>query len=175
QQVERRGMLFERLDNLLGAPMLSGAVVVANDYSSDPRKGGLPPGHPPIRSYIAMPVYSKSEMIGLVGLANRDTGYEEEMADRMAPLLQTVGTLLERKRLYRERQEHQTSLEKAANYDALTGLPNRRRLTELFTQELYEADQRKGTVSVCFLDLDGFKEINDEHGHSVGDAVLRAV
>lgn len=175
QQVERRGMLFERLDNLLGAPMVSGAVVVAHDYSSDPRKGGLPPGHPPIRCYIGMPVYSKSEMIGLVGLANRDAGYTEEMSDRLAPLLQTVGTLLERKRLYRERQEHQTSLEKAANYDALTGLPNRRRLTELFTQELYEADQRKGTVSVCFLDLDGFKEINDEHGHSVGDAVLRAV
>lgn len=175
QQVERRGMLFERLDNLLGAPMVSGEVVVANDYSSDTRRGGLPPGHPPIRCYIAMPVYSNDEMIGLVGLANRQTGYHQDLATRMAPLLQTVATLIVRKRLYRERQQHQQSLEKAANFDALTGLPNRRRLTDLFKQELYEADQRRGSLSVCFLDLDGFKEINDEHGHAVGDAVLKSV
>lgn len=54
-------------------------------------------------------------------------------------------------------------------------MPNRHRLTELFEQELYEAGQRNGTVSVCLIDLDGFKVINDEHGHAVGDAVLRSV
>ncbi|WP_227520507.1 GGDEF domain-containing protein [Marinobacter sp. LV10R510-11A] len=55
------------------------------------------------------------------------------------------------------------------------GLPNRHRLTELFEQELYEAGRRNGTVSVCYIDLDGFKTINDNHGHAVGDAVLRSV
>ncbi|AMQ87550.1 EAL domain-containing protein [Marinobacter sp. LQ44] len=175
QQVERRGMLFERLDNLLGAGMVSGGVVLTNNYANDARRGGLPPGHPPIASYIGLPVYSGGNLIGLVGLANRVGGYKESMADDLAPLLQTVGTLIERKRLYQEKREHQLSLEQAANFDALTGLPNRRRLTELFEQELFEAKQRSGTVAVCFIDLDGFKEINDEHGHSVGDAVLRSI
>jgi diguanylate cyclase (GGDEF)-like protein len=175
QQVERRGMLFERLDNLLGAGLLSGGVVLTNNYASDARRGGLPPGHPPIASYIGLPVYSGGDLIGLVGLANRVGGYKESIADDLAPLLQTVGTLIERKRLYQEKREHQLSLEQAANFDALTGLPNRRRLTELFEQELFEAKQRKGTVAVCFIDLDGFKEINDEHGHSVGDAVLKSI
>ncbi len=175
QQVERRGMLFERLDNLLGAGLVSGAVVLTNNYANDVRRGGLPPGHPPIASYIGLPVYSGGNLIGLVGLANRVGGYKESMADDLAPLLQTVGTLIERKRLYQEKREHQLSLEQAANFDALTGLPNRRRLTELFEQELFEAKQRNGTVAVCFIDLDGFKEINDELGHAVGDAVLRSI
>ncbi|MEC7814934.1 MAG: EAL domain-containing protein [Pseudomonadota bacterium] len=175
QEVERRGMLFERTDNLLGAAMVTGEVTIANDYGTDSRRGGLPPGHPPIASYIGLPVYSGGDMIGLVGLANRDSGYKERMAEDLAPLLQTVGTLIERKRLYHEKREHQKSLERAANYDTLTGLPNRRRLTELFEQELFEADQRQGSVSVCFIDLDGFKDINDKHGHAVGDAVLKTV
>lgn len=175
QQVERRGMLFERLDNLLGVALISGEVVLANNYPTDSRRGGLPPGHPPIDCYIGLPVYSGEELIGLVGLANREGGYQKKLAEELAPLLQTVGTLLERKQLYQERRDHQTSLEQAANYDALTGLPNRRRLTELFEQELHEANQRQGKVAVCFIDLDGFKEINDEHGHSVGDAVLKSI
>lgn len=175
QEVERRGMVFDRLDNLLGSAMVSGDVVVSNAVGEDPRRGGLPKGHPPIQSYIGMPVYTGDEMIGLVGLANRYDGYQAGLAEELSPLLQTVGTLIERRRLYNEKLEHQKHLERAANFDALTGLPNRRHMTELFEQELVEAHQRGGTVSVCFIDLDGFKAINDTHGHAVGDSVLRSV
>ncbi|MGB0732407.1 MAG: sensor domain-containing protein [Pontibacterium sp.] len=67
---------------------------------------------------------------------------------------------------------HQEELEHLAHYDALTGLPNRVLLAERMTQALKEAVKQDAQVAVCYLDLDGFKAVNDKHGHKTGDALL---
>ncbi len=59
-----------------------------------------------------------------------------------------------------------------ANHDALTGLPNRMLLADRMTQAIARSVREKKLVAVCFLDLDGFKPINDQYGHETGDHLL---
>jgi len=67
---------------------------------------------------------------------------------------------------------HEEQLEQIAHFDTLTGLPNRALLTDRLHLALAEARRRRERLAVVFLDLDGFKAINDNHGHEAGDQVL---
>jgi diguanylate cyclase (GGDEF)-like protein/PAS domain S-box-containing protein len=72
-------------------------------------------------------------------------------------------------------KEHERQLERIAHFDALTGLPNRVLLADRLGQAMLQAQRRGDLLAVVFLDLDGFKRINDTHGHDVGDRVLMGV
>jgi diguanylate cyclase (GGDEF)-like protein/PAS domain S-box-containing protein len=67
------------------------------------------------------------------------------------------------------------NLAHSAEHDPLTGLPNRLLLNDRINQAIALAHRHSGKVAVLFLDLDGFKHINDSLGHSVGDKLLRSV
>jgi diguanylate cyclase (GGDEF)-like protein len=78
---------------------------------------------------------------------------------------------LQKRRLIRER-EH---FAEAAVIDELTGLMNRRAFDRRLREEVARAQRYDTPLSLVMMDLDGFKEINDRHGHACGDALLRAV
>ncbi len=69
----------------------------------------------------------------------------------------------------------QQRLERIAHYDVLTGLPNRVLFADRLRQAMAQARRRKQLLAVAYLDLDGFKEVNDQYGHDVGDRLLIAV
>ncbi|MEI7611280.1 MAG: EAL domain-containing protein [Betaproteobacteria bacterium] len=71
-----------------------------------------------------------------------------------------------------ERKEHEKKLEHIAHYDVLTTLPNRVLLADRLQQAMVQAQRRGQLLAVGYLDLDGFKAINDRHGHQVGDKLL---
>ncbi|WP_097462157.1 putative bifunctional diguanylate cyclase/phosphodiesterase [Mangrovitalea sediminis] len=72
-------------------------------------------------------------------------------------------------------KNHEQELDRAAHYDALTGLPNRRLLTSRMDHAIARADRRGDSLAVCHLDLDSFKSVNDRFGHAAGDRLLKIV
>ena len=72
-------------------------------------------------------------------------------------------------------KEQQKQLEHIAHYDALTDLPNRTLLADRLQQAMAQTQRRGQSLAVAYLDLDGFKTVNDTHGHAVGDELLVAL
>ena len=72
-------------------------------------------------------------------------------------------------------KQQQEQLSRIAHYDILTNLPNRVLLTDRISQAMLQCNRHKLSLAVVFLDLDGFKKVNDMHGHDVGDKLLVAL
>ena len=72
-------------------------------------------------------------------------------------------------------KEHQQQLEHIAHYDVLTNLPNRLFLADRMQQAMNQSLRRKDSICIIYLDLDGFKMINDTYGHEIGDELLICV
>lgn len=88
--------------------------------------------------------------------------------DKVSHIVGSSTDITERKKLEQE-------LEKNANYDKLTGLPNRRLFFERLERAVLENERDERKFALLFVDLDGFKDINDSYGHEVGDEVLITV
>jgi diguanylate cyclase (GGDEF)-like protein len=81
----------------------------------------------------------------------------------------------ERKRLQHELKREQARLAHEALHDALTGLPNRKLFFDRLTHALARSERKNFATAVIFIDIDRFKTVNDNHGHTVGDRLLVAV
>lgn len=86
-----------------------------------------------------------------------------------------IYNMLEVRLLYKQLEQYSRALESQALHDALTGLPNRRLLIDRLLLAIAHARRNTSTMAVMFLDLDGFKQINDTLGHDAGDTLLRMV
>jgi diguanylate cyclase (GGDEF)-like protein len=90
-------------------------------------------------------------------------------------VLMRVHNLLEVRLLHETTRTHGKMLESLALQDPLTGLANRRLLVDRMSMALAQARRSKGCMAVMYLDLDGFKQINDTLGHDAGDTLLKTI
>lgn len=86
-----------------------------------------------------------------------------------------IHNMLEVRLLYKQLETYSRALESMALHDSLTGLPNRRLLMERLALTIAHASRNRHAMAVLFLDLDGFKQVNDTLGHDAGDALLGLV
>ena len=112
------------------------------------------------------PLRSDERVSGVVvSLFGRDRVFDTDSREIQAALARQAGQVLRRVRLQEELAHH-------AMHDQLTGLANRKLLEERLDAAVAAAARSRRPVSVVFMDLDGFKAINDSFGHRVGDDVL---
>jgi diguanylate cyclase (GGDEF)-like protein len=83
--------------------------------------------------------------------------------------------MLEVRLLYQQLAETNRALEFMTLHDPLTGLPNRRLFMDRLTSAITHAKRNKGMMALLYMDLDGFKHINDTLGHEAGDILLKMV
>jgi PAS domain S-box-containing protein len=89
------GLEFRNLDTLFGAVMRTGEVLLTNDPAAHPASGGLPEGHPPMTAFLGLPLHADGNVVGMVGLANRPDGYDQDLVDKIVPMTNTAVSLLQ--------------------------------------------------------------------------------
>lgn len=111
-----KGLEFRNLNTLFGAALVSEETVISNSPETDPRRGGLPPGHPPMNSFLGVPIKQGGEMIGMIGASNRPGGYDMALVEEIEPLLSTYATIIRGIQFAKQKESDQHRIE-ALNSD----------------------------------------------------------
>jgi diguanylate cyclase (GGDEF)-like protein len=123
----------------------------------DPDEGGRP---------LVIPLGPEGRESGVLYLTPRDMDFSDEARELAHWLGSQASVALENARLHR-------LVERQANTDGLTELPNRRHFEEALEAEISRAERFDGGLALILADLDDFKQVNDRYGHQAGDDVLR--
>lgn len=122
-----------------------------------------------IRSWMGVPMITGGRVIGFYSIDKHSPGFFTEEHQVSAEALAAQGALaIQNALLFGD-------VQRLATIDVLTGINNRRRFYELAEREYQRARRYQRPVAAIMLDIDHFKQVNDSHGHAVGDQVLQAL
>lgn len=165
--VSETGIAFGDWDDLFNAVQQRLAAIASGQISAAVAPTAVTAG--PARSAILDCVAALEQLHATVTaeLVRRD-GLEMAFVEAQTSLAQVKAALL-------GTQEDERRARHKAAHDDLTELPNRGYFVQRISHELSRSDVRQRSFAVLFLDLDGFKGVNDNHGHAAGDELLRVV
>ena len=126
-------------------------------------------GDTTLSSAIVCPLEQNGRIVGALALYHVDPSrYTDDHGRLLAVVAEQTAAVVGNSLVFEQTQEESLT-------DPLTGLPNRRSLASRLSSEIARAERTRGGLAVIVLDVDGFKQINDTHGHSAGDLVLREI
>lgn len=105
---------FRTVSNLFGKVIESESPVLSNDPASDPRRGGIPKGHPEIKCFLGLPFHFEGKLVGAAALANRGAGYQIELVEYLQPFISACANIIQAYRTHREHRKAEESLRKSA-------------------------------------------------------------
>jgi two-component system, cell cycle response regulator len=154
---------FHRSDGMMGWAVQHGQSVAVDDAEDDPRFLRSPSQGFAIRSLVVEPLWSSGDVIGVLSVSSaKPRAFDAHARLKVRLLANCSVPPIEKARLHR-----------LAMVDDLTLAYNVRHLAPRVREEMGLAARTGSPLSFLLLDLDHFKRVNDEHGHAVGDAVLR--
>jgi diguanylate cyclase len=130
-----------------------------------------------IRTYLSQPVrYGDGQLYGTLCAASAERKPVPAEALKILGMFARILTLqVDRERRLLALRAANAALNERVHTDPLTGIPNRRALNKALARTLTRARRTGGSVQVAFVDLDGFKAINDRNGHAAGDRFLKLI
>ncbi len=130
-----------------------------------------------IATYASTPIHGPGgRLYGTLCAASDTSKPATDEAGRVLRMCsQLIGQQVEREWLLQELRAANHALAMSAFTDHVTGLPNRRAVMEELSRRLARREREHGALLIAFIDLDGFKTINDLHGHEAGDMLLAEV
>ncbi len=110
------GLVFSNLKSLFGKVITSGEIMMANDPGNHPDATGIPSGHPDLNAFFGVPLYNGDKLIAMVGVANREEGYDEELSDFLKPFFDVIGETIAYFQLEVQNKEKEKKLLELNNY-----------------------------------------------------------
>lgn len=151
-------------------------IIAAYDVQTDPRTqkySSSDVGAKGVTSLLTAPIWLQGKMVGVV--CHQHIGFKRKWAMEEQNFAAAIADLVSLALEASERQKSAEKIRYQANYDLLTGLPNKMLFNERLSEALTNAYNSQSILGVMFLDLDRFKKINDTLGHLIGDRLLQGV
>lgn len=153
-------------------------AVIHNDYAAVKDRKGMPEGHAVVKREVVVPVLRGNKVVAILGVGNKPSLYDEDDIKWVGIAADIVWDIVAKKMGEEERkilQAQKYAIENLAMHDFLTGIPNRRLLSEQLKLTIALCQRSKTMAALMIFDLDKFKPVNDELGHGVGDLLLQEV
>ncbi|MBF0540610.1 MAG: diguanylate cyclase [Nitrospirae bacterium] len=136
-------------------------------------------GNEPFQDRYISPILSGEKLLGVLNVylgkdfdretkTNTGNNLGQKLESFLSSLLTVLASIIEKKKI-------EQSLKQMANHDLLTNLPNRTFFKSMLSQTLWQASRYNESFAILFIDLDGFKAVNDNFGHNIGDLLLKEV
>ncbi|MET0091377.1 MAG: EAL domain-containing protein [Candidatus Thiodiazotropha sp.] len=139
--------------------------LVRNDYQALLQEKNFSDGHASLHREMTVPVLRDGSIVAVLGVGNKPYDYDDHdvyVASRVADITYD----------FVERYQAERQIQFMAYNDLLTGLPNRQLFADRLSQAISHIHRSDKLLAICYLDLDGFKPINDRYGHQTGDRLL---
>ena len=104
------GLEFTNLNTLFGQVLKTGQAIISNNPTQDPHRGGIPHGHPPLDSFLGIPIHHDQHFIGMLGIANRPNGYDTSVIEFLTPIINTIAQLVNASQIQNQHRENERRL-----------------------------------------------------------------